>query len=108
MTPYIILWQDAKMTKIHKAFYTLDEFKAYEKDHDVSKYKKNLYKGLGSWSKEQFQKLFESSPGGINDFLQYVLLDENGKLYVDNWLNSKTSDKRKEYLRDYTGSIELA
>lgn len=108
MTPYIILWADAKMTKIHKAFYTLDEFKAYEKTHDISKYKKNLYKGLGSWSKEQFQKLFESSPGGINDFLQYILLDENGKLYVDNWLNSKTSDKRKEYLRDYTSSIELA
>lgn len=108
MTPYIILWEDAKMTKIHKAFYTLDEFKEYEKTHDVSKYKKNLYKGLGSWSKEQFQKLFESSPNGIKDFLQYVLLDDNGKLYIDNWLNSKTSDKRKEYLRDFTSSIELA
>ena len=108
MTPYIVLWADAKMSKIYKAFYTLEEFKAYEREHDISKYKKNLYKGLGSWSKEQFQRLFDSSPNGIEDFLQYVLLDDNGKLYVDNWLNSKTSDKRKEYLRDYTSSIELA
>lgn len=108
MTPYIVLWQDAKMSKIYKAFYSLDEFKEYEKTHDISKYKKNLYKGLGSWSKEQFQKLFESSPNGIKDFLQYILLDENGKLYVDNWLGSKSSDKRKEYLKEYSGSIEMA
>lgn len=108
MTPYVVLWEDQKMTKIYKAFYSLNEFKEYETKHNISKYKKNLYKGLGSWSKEQFQKLFESSPNGVYDFLEYIKLDEDGKLYVDNWLNDSMSDKRKEYLRAFNFDIENA
>ena len=106
MTPYVILWQDQKMTKIFKAFYSLNEYKAYESKNDISKYKKSLYKGLGSWSKEQFQKLFDSSPNGIEDFLQYVMIDEKGELYVDHWLNGDNTEKRKEYLREYNLNIE--
>lgn len=105
-TPLVILWADQKMTKIFKAFYTLDEYKAYEANHDISKYKKNYFKGLGSWSPEQFQHLFDSSPNGIEDFLEYFSLDEKDEILVDDWLNSEKTDTRKQYLREYTLDIE--
>ena len=70
------------------------------------KYKKNYFKGLGSWSPEQFQHLFDSSPNGIEDFLEYFSLDEKDEILVDNWLNSEKTDIRKQYLRKYTLDIE--
>lgn len=102
MTPLVILWADNKMTKIHKAFYSLNEYKNYELTHDISKFKKNYFKGLGSWSPEQFQHLFDSSPNGIEDFLQYFKLDQDGNILVDDWLNAEKSDTRKQYLREYS------
>lgn len=106
MTPYVILWQDNKMTKIHKAFYNMHSFKAYSAEHDISKYKVNLFKGLGSWSKDQFKRLFDTSPNGIKDFLQYITLDEHGKLHIDNWLKGNAADERKAYLRQYTLDVD--
>ena len=106
MTPLVILWADAKKTKIYKAFYSLGEYKDYETKHDISRYPKNYFKGLGSWSPEQFQHLFDSSPNGIEDYLQYFNIDENGETYVDDWLNSEKTDVRKQYLREYNLDIE--
>ena len=94
------------MTKIFKAFYTLDEYKAYEANHDISKYKKNYFKGLGSWSPDQFQHLFDSSTNGIEDFLEYFSLDEKDGVLVDDWLNSDKTNIRKQYLREYNLDIE--
>lgn len=105
-TPLVVLWADQKMSKIHKAFYSLQEYKDYESSHDISKYKKNYFKGLGSWSPEQFQHLFDSAPNGIEDYLQYFNIDENGEAFVDDWLNSEKTDVRKQYLRDYTLDID--
>lgn len=105
-TPLVILWADQKMTKIFKAFYTLDEYKAYEANHDISKYKKNYFKGLGSWSPEQFQHLFDLAPNGIENFLEYFSLDEKDVVLVDDWLNSDKTDIRKQYLREYNLDIE--
>ena len=106
MTPYVILWEDTKMTKIHKAFYDMESYKRYEAEHNVDRFKKNLFKGLGSWSKDQFQRLFDTSPNGIKDYLQYIQLDDNGKLIADNWLKGDSADKRKEYLRQYSLDID--
>ena len=106
MTPLVILWADAKKTKIYKAFYSLGEYKDYEAKHDISRYPKNYFKGLGSWSPEQFQHLFDSSPNGIEDFLEYFSLDERGDVLVDDWLNSDKTDIRKQYLREYNLDIE--
>ena len=106
MTPYVILWQDKKQTKIYKSFYNMESFKKYEEKNDLSKYSKSLFKGLGSWSKSQLEKLFESSPNGVNDFLQYIELDEQSIDYVNNWLKTDKADERKEYLRRYELDIE--
>lgn len=105
-TPLVILWENTSMTKIYKAFYNLGEFKEFESKNDISKYKKSYMKGLGSWSKEQFQTLFDSSPNGIADFLEVIELDDKGVEMLDDWLNGEKADKRKEYLRAYTLDIE--
>lgn len=106
MTPYIILWADSKMTKIHKAFFDMQSYKEYALTHDVSKYKKNLFKGLGSWSKDQFQRLFDTSPNGIEDYLQYMHLDSDAHIYISDWLDGGSADKRKQHLRQYTLDID--
>ena len=65
------------------------------------------YKGLGSWSKEEFQRLFASSKNGIEDFLEPIVLKDKAKDIekLDDWLSDEKSDKRKEYLRNYNLDI---
>lgn len=103
ITPLAVL-RDNK-DKITKVFYSLTEFKEYEKTHDLSKIKVEYKKGLGSWQQEDFINLFETH--GFEYFLQDLELDENGQVYVDDWLNTNKADKRKEYLREFTLDTEL-
>jgi DNA topoisomerase-2 len=103
ITPLAVL-RDSK-DKITKAFYSLAEFKEYEKTHDLSKVKVEYKKGLGSWQQSDFINLFESK--GFEYFLQDLELDEEGKVYVDDWLNTNKAEKRKEYLREFTLDTEM-
>ena len=84
-------------------FFNLD--KEFETSNNLSKYKIEYLKGLGSWDKEAFIKLFDEN--GFEYYLQDLQLDELGKQYVNDWLSGKEADKRKQYLRDYTLNIEL-
>ena len=102
ITPLVIL-RDNKDKPV-KYFYSLNEFKDYESKNDLSKFKIDYKKGLGSWPKDEFIELFEKY--GFEYFVQDLLLDEEGKVYVDNWLNGEKSEKRKEYLRQFTFNIE--
>lgn len=102
ITPLVIL-RDNKDHPI-KYFYSLNEFKTYEQQNDLSKVKIDYKKGLGSWPKDEFIELFEKY--GFEYFIQDLLMDDDGKIYVDNWLNGEKSDKRKEYLREFTLNIE--
>lgn len=103
ITPLVIL-KDSK-DKIVEYFYSLNKFNEYEKTHDISKYKIDYKKGLGSWPKDEFIELFEKF--GFEYFIQDLLLDDEGKIYVDNWLSNEKAEKRKEYLRNYTINIEV-
>lgn len=103
ITPLVIL-RDSK-DKIVKYFYSLNEFKTYEMTNDLSKYKIDYKKGLGSWPKDEFIELFDKF--GVDYFIQDMLLDEDGKVYIDDWLNGSKADKRKEYLREYTINVEM-
>ena len=102
ITPLVIL-RDSKDKPV-KYFYSLNEFKDYESKNDLSKFKIDYKKGLGSWPKDEFIELFEKY--GFEYFVQDLLLDEEGKVYVDNWLNGEKAEKRKEYLRQFTFNIE--
>lgn len=102
-TPLVIL-KDNKNKPV-KYFYSLNEFKEFETSNNLSKYKIEYLKGLGSWDKDAFIKLFDEN--GFEYYLQDLQLDELGKQYVNDWLSGKEAEKRKQYLRDYTLNIEL-
>lgn len=102
ITPLVIL-RDHKDAPV-KYFYSLNEFKIFEQKNDLSKFKIDYKKGLGSWPKEEFIELFDKY--GFEYFVQDLLMDNEGKVYVDNWLNGEKADKRKEYLRNFTLNIE--
>ena len=78
-------------------FFTLDEYNEFIKNNDISKYKLHYYKGLGSWEPKDLQPLI--SKYGLEYFLETFILDKDGNISIDNWLNSKNADKRKEYLK---------
>lgn len=105
-TPLVVLWEDQRRTRMHRAFYSLAEYKAWEATHDASRHPRNYFKGLGSWSPEQFQRLFDSSPHGLDDFLQYFHVGEDGQVLLDEWLNSDRAESRRQCLREYTLDIE--
>ena len=102
ITPLVIL-RDSKDKPV-KYFYSLTEFKDYESKNNLSKFKIDYKKGLGSWPKDEFIELFDKF--GFEYFIQDLLMDSDGKIYVDNWLNGNNAEKRKEYLRNYTVDIE--
>lgn len=102
ITPLVIL-RDNKDKPV-KYFYSLSEFKEFESKNNLDRYKVDYKKGLGSWPKDEFIQLFDTY--GFEYFIQDLLMDETGKIYVDHWLNSTNADKRKEYLREYTVNIE--
>lgn len=113
VTPYIVLWKNNN--EIYKSFYDVETFRNYEKKHEneIKKYKKSLYKGLGSWNKEQFSSLFESSPHGIEDFLQYITLDplndksDNlGEQYVNWWLKTDYAEQRRKLINSFNLDLE--
>ena len=105
-TPLAIAFNDRGMTKVHKMFFDLPTFKKFEEDNDMSKFIVQYYKGLGSFPKEMFIKLFAEN-GGIDAFIQTFKLDKDGKTYIDNWLNGEKSDERKRLISDYIFDIDM-
>jgi DNA topoisomerase-2 len=94
-TPIIALKDNKDIIK--HFFFTLDEYNEFIKTNDISKYKLHYYKGLGSWEPKDLQPLIDKY--GLDYFLETFILDENGNITIDNWLNSKNADIRKEYLK---------
>jgi DNA gyrase/topoisomerase IV subunit B len=95
-TPLIAL-KDSK-DNIKHFFFTLDEYNLFLTSNDISKYTLQYYKGLGSWEPKDLKPLVEKF--GIEYFLETFILDDEGNITIDNWLNGKNADKRKEYLND--------
>lgn len=105
-TPLAIVFKDKGMTKIHKMFFDLNSFKKFESENDMSKYSTQYYKGLGTFQKDMFIKLFNEN-GGVEQFIQTLRLDDTGKSYVDSWLNGDKADERKKLISDYTFDIDM-
>ena len=51
-------------------------------------------------------KLFAEN-GGVDQFSQVFKLDDEGKRYIDNWLNGDKADERKRLISDYTFDIDM-
>lgn len=105
-TPLAIVFKDKGMTKVYKMFFDLAEFKKFEYENDMSKFAIQYYKGLGSFPKDMFIKLFNEN-GGVDQFIQTFRLDEEGHAYIDNWLNGDKADERKKLISDYTFDIDM-
>ena len=105
-TPLAIVFKDKGMTKVHRMFFDLAEFKKFESENDMSKFAIQYYKGLGSFPKDMFIKLFNEN-GGVDQFIQTFRLDEEGHAYIDNWLNGDKADERKKLISDYTFDIDM-
>ena len=106
MTPICIAFKDKGMTKVHKMFFDLPSFKKFESENDMSKFAVQYYKGLGSFPKEMFIKLFKEN-GGVEQFIQTFKLDESGQAYIDSWLNGDKADERKRLIGEYTFDINM-
>ena len=100
-TPVIVLKD--KKENIKHFFFTLNEYNEFIKKNDISSLKIHYYKGLGSWEPQDLQPLI--SKFGLDYFLETFVLDTNANTTVDNWLNSKNADKRKECLNNNAFSI---
>ena len=105
-TPLAIVFKDKGMTKIHKMFFDLGSFKKFESENDMSKFATQYYKGLGTFPKNMFIKLF-SENGGVEQFIQTFKMDKDGQMYIDSWLNGDKSDERKKLISDYTFDIDM-
>ena len=93
----VIVFKDKK-DKIKHFFFTLDEYNQFIKKNDTTGLRVHYYKGLGSWEPEDLKPLFEKY--GINYFLETFVLTKDSEEIIDNWLNNKNADKRKEYLNN--------
>lgn len=98
----VIVFKD-KNDKIKHFFFTLDQYNQFIKEHDITGLKVHYYKGLGSWEPQDLKPLIEKY--GIEYFLETFISDKESNTTIDNWLNSKSSDKRKEYLNNNEFSI---
>ena len=103
VTPLIIL-KDQK-DKIVQWFFGVPEFKVWEEKNACHKYKVVYLKGLGSWERQDLIDLIGKN--GLQNFILEFRLDEDGKVYVEDWLGSD-AEKRKKYLREYTFDINQA
>ena len=105
-TPLAIAFKDKGMTKVHQMFFDLATFKEFESNNDMSKFTVQYYKGLGSFPKDMFIKLFNEN-GGVDTFIQTFKLDKEGHAYIDNWLNGEKADERKRLIGEYTFDIDM-
>lgn len=103
VTPLIVV-KDQK-DKMIQWFFNVPDFKAWEAKNASHKYKVVYLKGLGSWAKEDLIELIDRN--GLQNFIEEFRLDEDGKVYVEDWLGPD-AEKRKKYLREYTFDINQA
>lgn len=98
----IVVFKDSKNIIKH-FFFTLNEYNEFIKTHDLTGLKIHYYKGLGSWEKNDLKPLVDKY--GLEYFLETFNYDELSETTIDNWLNSKLANKRKDYLKNNEFSI---
>lgn len=88
-TPVLIA--EHKKTKKETWFYYDNEYKEWEKTHNVNEYEIHYLKGLGSLNDEQSKEIFQ------NPHLYYYELDELAEQSMNDWFG-KDSEPRKRKL----------
>jgi DNA gyrase/topoisomerase IV subunit B len=88
-----------KNEKVIEHFFNLTDFNNWEKQHSNHKYHIEYWKGLGSISKLFLNQLLDKY--GLDYFIETYNLDDDGQIYLNNWLSDKTVNERKEYLKKH-------
>lgn len=88
-----------KHEKVIDHFFNLADFNEWENKHQNHKYKIEYWKGLGSISKSLLNQLIDKY--GLDYFIETYKLDEDGQIYLNNWLSDQTVSERKEYLKQH-------
>ena len=91
-----------KSEKIITWFYTFDDYQAHEKKHGT-KYKYDYMKGLGSWDAEDLEHVIKKD--GLDNMLEVYVLEDKAKESLDNWLNKKKTDVRKDMLDGFEFNV---
>lgn len=92
-TPLIVT---TKGNKILQTFYSFDEYNTYIKKNG-EKHTFKYLKGLGSYEDGQLEQVIEKD--GMDRLIDLVEYDAaRDDKVIDDWLSTKTSDKRKEYI----------
>lgn len=84
-------------------FYTFEEYQAFATKNKTKKYTYDYKKGLGSWDVEELEEVIAKD--GLDNMLEVFVLDDKAEESIDNWLNKKLADTRKELLEGYTFNI---
>ena len=92
-----------KNEKVVNYFFNLADFNKWEKNNANHKYHIEYWKGLGSISKVYLNQLLDKY--GLETFIEKYNLDDEGVIYLDNWLSDSGIEKRKEYLKKYNLDI---
>ncbi len=103
-TPVIVL-RDKRSDEIKHYFFTIGEYNTWCSKNDTKKYNVVFMKGLGSWEKEDFIKLFESKP--FEYFVEPFIMDEQGMKIINDWLGNENVDIRREYLQNCPFDLNL-
>lgn len=98
----IMVFKDKK-GEIKHFFFSIDEYNKFIKDHDVKGLTLQYYKGLGSWEREDLLPLINKY--GLDYFVRTIKYDKNTEKIVDDWMNGKKAEARKDYLRNNEFSI---
>ena len=93
-----------KNDQVKKFFFTFDEYNKFISSNTQPAGTRLMYfKGLGSWEPVTLKPLIAKY--GLEYFLEDLQIDDLTENVIDDWLNGKKADKRKEYLRGHEFSI---
>ena len=95
-TPIVRLYHG----KMDLPFYTLEDFKKYQRDHPDYKGDVKYFKGLGTNSNKEIENSFGQK------MIEFVV-DERTDETMDKVFHSKFSDQRKTWLEKYDPSIDI-
>ena len=98
----VVLVKDQR-DNIKAWFFTLDQFKEWEKKNPDSKMKIVYLKGLGSLDTSSLDFIIQHE--GFDNLLEEYKLDESSQEYFENWLGDN-AEPRKKYIMDFSLDID--
>ncbi len=94
-TPIVVLKQK---DKIKHFFMDMESYNKFAKKKNTSRFEMHYYKGYGSWDPEELEELF-SEHGGIDEFLETMVVDNMADEVMYSWLSGNCSDRRKVFIQ---------